>query len=90
MIFFYFFVSGEWPPYASYLTFEIAKYIQQNTSLIPNGIIGNLYVRAVYNDVNKIMDGCGGVLWCPYESFRLRLLKISISWQEYQIECNTT
>jgi hypothetical protein len=49
--------------------------------------IGDLYVRAVYNDRDMVMAGCDGFLWCPYELFRKQLLKTSLSSVEYQKQC---
>ena len=54
---------------------------------VPGGIVGDLYVRAVYNDRNRVMLGCGDALWCPYEMFRTQMLKWSIGHSEYVKEC---
>ena len=81
---------GDWPPYASYLTVEVARLKSLNESLVPSGLVGSLYVRAVYNDEDRIMDGCGDQLWCPYDSFRTEILKTGVSHSEYQKGCRNT
>ena len=70
---FHFSFSGVWPPYASYLTIEVAQ-----SSSDP----AVKYVRAIYNDVEKVMIGCGSV-WCPYEIFHARLESLSITHEQY-------
>ena len=82
---------GEWPPYASYLTLETAVLSQLPlegvAGPVPGGIIGGIYVRAVYNDRERVMDGCKGQMWCPYGLFRAQALKWSITHTEYIKEC---
>ena len=82
-------LSGEWPPYASYLTLETAKLVRQSQKrgAVPGGIVGELYVRAVYNDKEQVMDGCNGLMWCPYGLFRTQALKWSMTHAEYVKEC---
>jgi hypothetical protein len=84
------FLLGDWPPYASYLTLEVARLNTLNESLVQSGVVGNLYVRAVYNDEDRIMEGCGDQLWCPYYSFRTQILKTGVSHSEYQKGCRNT
>ena len=35
------------------------------------------------------MAGCGGKLWCPYEAFRIQLLKTSSTPMQYQRDCHS-
>lgn len=65
--------AGVWPPYASYLSLEIAE-----SSLDPS----KKFVRAIYNDKEKVMVGCSSV-WCPYETFHSRLESMTITHSEY-------
>ena len=85
------FISGEWPPYASYLTLETAVLnqpsLEEGTGPVPGGVIGGIYVRAVYNDRERAMDGCKGQMWCPYGMFRAQALKWSMTHTEYIKEC---
>ena len=73
---FYFFshiVTGVWPPYASYLTIEVAQ---------TRGDSSAKFVRAIYNDKEKVIVGCSSV-WCPYETFHKRLESLSMTHDEY-------
>ena len=85
-------ITGTWPPYASYLTLETARLtkVSPKGGAVPHGIVGELYVRAVYNDNELVMEGCGGEMWCPYELFRKQALKWSISHSSYIKECRNT
>lgn len=62
-----------WPPYASYLTIEVAE-----SSSDP----AVKYVRAIYNDDERVMINCGSV-WCPYETFHTRLESLAITHEQY-------
>jgi hypothetical protein len=66
-------LEGVWPPYASYLSSEIAESLTDKKSK---------FVRAIYNDQDKIMIGCGSV-WCPYELFHARLESLALTNEEY-------
>lgn len=65
--------TGVWPPYASYLTIEVAES-SSNATL--------KYVRAIYNDDEKIIVGCS-TTWCPYEIFHSRLESLAITHEQY-------
>ena len=86
------FISGNWPPYASYLTLETARLTipSPRGGAVLKGIVGEMYVRAVYNDKDLVMEGCGGEMWCPYELFRTQILKWSITHSAYIKECRNT
>lgn len=68
-----FVLIGVWPPYASYLCLEVAESSQDPSKK---------FVRAIYNDEEKVMLGCGTV-WCPYETFHSRLESMTITHSEY-------
>jgi hypothetical protein len=59
-------------------------------SIISHGIVDELYVRAVYNDEDRIMTGCKGYLWCPYELFRTQISKTALTQSGYRQECDRT
>ena len=80
-------IVGDWPPYASYLTLEVGRLISLDEVSFPKGIVGDLYVRAVYNDKDRIMTGCADRLWCPYGLFRAHILKSGMTHTEYHREC---
>jgi lysophosphatidic acid phosphatase type 6 len=65
--------DGIWPPYASFLTLEIL-HLSTDPSV--------KYVRAVYNDDEKVIVGSDSV-YCPYDIFFERLNSLSISDGEY-------
>lgn len=40
------------------------------------------YVRAIYNDKEKVIMGCNSV-WCPYDIFHNRLESLAITHDQY-------
>ena len=73
LICFLFSLPGVWPPYASYLSIEVAESTTDPSVK---------YVRAIYNDKEMIIIGCDSV-WCPYDVFHRRLQSLSITHDEY-------
>lgn len=69
--------DGVWPPYASYLTLEIA---QSRAS-------GMRYVRALYNDKEVAMLGQAGP-WCSFDVLLDGLERFSLRHKEYKKECS--
>ena len=67
--------GAEWPPYASHLELEVARDAD-----------GQLYVRAIYNNSERVMLGCTGV-WCPFFRFQRALKQVSLSDEAYAAEC---
>lgn len=69
-----------WPPYASFLTIEIAVSKSTNTR----------FVKATYNDKDAIMTKIenNNSLWCPYENFIARLKSMSVTYEQYQQICD--
>jgi hypothetical protein len=65
--------DGIWPPYASFLSLEIL-HLSSDPS--------QKYVRAIYNDDEKIIVGSDDV-YCPYDVFFERFNRLSISEHEY-------
>ena len=66
-----------WPPYASFLTIEIAQ----------DKLSEQLYVRSTYNDVDKPIRNYDN-MWMPYELFMNHMNNLAISHDEYkQEEC---
>jgi hypothetical protein len=80
---------GDWPPYASYLTLEVARLTSVGPA-VPQGVVGGLYVRAVYNDKDRVMAGCDDQLWCSYDMFHTQILKTGLTHAEYQKECRNS
>eukprot|EP01035_Chromulina_nebulosa_P018329 gene18329-24020_t len=68
-----------WPPYASYLSFEIVTNKYSNIK----------YVRAIYNDDDRNMLGQTET-WLLYSTFIDRLKHMSITKDEYTRECSLT
>lgn len=62
-----------WPPYASYLCFEIATHKTSKKR----------FVRALYNDQEVSMLNSGNI-WLPLDDFFNRLSDLSISAEEYE------
>lgn len=78
--FFFIIIIDKWPPYASHLTFEMAKCSAN----------GNIYVRAVYNDVPMKMypkyqrvDNSLGDQWMRFEEFEHHLRELALTHEEY-------
>ena len=69
--------ADKWPPYASHLTLEVAGSKTQPAEL---------FVRAVYNDVETNVFGYADSPWCPLEVFWERLAQVAISLEEYAYE----
>eukprot|EP01032_Pedospumella_encystans_P024575 gene24575-27792_t len=69
--------DDKWPPYASHLTLEVAGSKTQPAEL---------FVRAVYNDVETNVFGYADSPWCPLEVFWERLAQVAISPEEYSYE----
>lgn len=68
-----------WPPYASFLTIEIAQ----------DKISKQLYVKSTYNDQDKYIKNYENI-WMPYELFINHMNNIAITHEEYkQEECTT-
>lgn len=70
-------VADKWPPYAAHLTLEVAAFKTQPDEL---------FVRAVYNDVETHVFGYAESPWCPLEVFWERLAQVAISPEEYAYE----
>jgi hypothetical protein len=68
-----------WPPYASYLSIEIAESINN-----PN----EKFVRAIYNDNEKTIIGSSSI-WCPYDIFHSRLESLALTHEEYSTGCSS-
>jgi len=70
-----------WPPYASFLTLEMAISKTDNMK----------YVRATYNDKDAIMSSIedNNSLWCSYEKFINRLKSMSLTNDQYKEICQT-
>jgi len=82
--------KGDWPPYASYLTLEVARLKKDKSAAVdPHGAAGHMYVRAVYNDVERVMEGCDGGMWCRYDLFKAQLSKTAWTYSQYQRECHS-
>ena len=69
--------DGNWPPYASYLTLEIA---QSRAS-------GQRFVRALYNDKEVAMLGQAGP-WCSFDVLLDGLERFSLRHEDYRKECS--
>jgi hypothetical protein len=68
--------DGSWPLYASHLELEVAHNIDDN----------ELYVRAIFNNEEQIIEGCGSV-WCPYFRFKRKMEALIVSDSAYEMEC---
>lgn len=66
-----------WPPYAAYLSLEIAHAV---------GNEKELFVRANYNGEYKHMFK-ETTLWCPYDTFLTHMNRFAISSSEYAHTC---
>ena len=69
--------SDIWPPYASYLAFEMANLEGQDDKL---------FICVKYNESYVDVFGCTG--WCPYERFVKRFGAFAINSEEYVRLCN--
>lgn len=69
--------DNNWPPYASYLTIEIAE---------STTTAGELFVRAIYNDQEMRISSCDS-MWCPYAVFQQRLARFALTPEEYVAGC---
>lgn len=69
--------DGVWPPYASFLSLEIA---QDRAS-------GERFVRALYNDREVHMLGQPGP-WCAFDVFFSALERVSLRHDDYRAQCS--
>ena len=77
--------DDSWPPYAAYLSLEIACNTTTSTNKQDDG--SALYVRAKYLDKHhKLFDQSSE--WCPYSLFVERLSRFSITPHEYRSACS--
>jgi hypothetical protein len=105
----------EWPPYASYIAIEIAEFIENEIicsncepSIYPSNRhtpqkldrhSHTLWVRIVYNDKERLIDGSGastttmkgevrvGGTWCPYDKFLEQLESVAMTPVDYARAC---
>jgi lysophosphatidic acid phosphatase type 6 len=47
---------------------------------------GELFVRAIYNNEERQIEGCGGA-WCPYFRYKRRMSNVSLTPGAYAAEC---
>lgn len=69
--------TDKWPPYAAFLTLEVAASKNQPAEL---------FVRAVYNGVETNVFGYADSPWCPLDVFWERLAQVAITPEEYAYE----
>lgn len=70
------FFTDVWPPYASFLTIEIAEDVTSK----------HRFVRLSFNDQDVLIPG-SVELWHPFADFKTRIDALSISNLLYKSEC---
>jgi lysophosphatidic acid phosphatase type 6 len=69
--------TNDWPPYASFLTIDIAEEITSREK----------FVRVTFNDEDVFLPYADNQLWVPFNVFREKMEAYSISPATYKYEC---